>query len=50
MRDIKYIMEENAQSELLELERYRFAQYQPQGVECMALSKDRTLLAVGKEC
>lgn len=32
----------------MEVERYHFANYQPQGIEQMALTKDRTLLAVGK--
>ena len=31
----------------IDVERYRFAHYQPQGIESMALSKDKTLLAVG---
>jgi hypothetical protein len=33
----------------IELERHRFAHYQPQGVECMTLTRDRSLLAVARE-
>ena len=33
----------------LELTRLRFAHYQPQGIESMALSHDSRLLAVGRE-
>lgn len=33
----------------INLERIRYASYQPQSVEAMALSLDKTLLAVGRE-
>ena len=33
----------------IDLERYRFAHYQPQGIECMAMTKDKSLVAVARE-